>query len=196
MSEITTAGIFCASSPRIDREYFKAADEITGILVRNNITIYFGGGKHGLMGQIATRVNRDKGKIIGVIPRFMKEENWHHENITKMIVVNSMHERKETILNQSEVLIAFPGGCGTVEELMEAITWKQLGLYTGPIIILNTKSYYDPLLTFLEKMIDESFLREVHRNMWSVIKKPSEIMSAIKKSPPWSVKARTFAAVK
>ncbi|MBA7585528.1 putative cytokinin riboside 5'-monophosphate phosphoribohydrolase [subsurface metagenome] len=148
------------------------------------------------MGQIATRVNRDNGKIIGVIPRFMKEENWHHESIKKLIVVNSMHERKETILNQSEALIAFPGGCGTVEELMEAITWKQLGLYTGPIIILNTKGYYDPLLTFLEKMINESFLREVHRNMWSVIENPSEIMSAIRKSPPWSVKARNFAAVK
>ncbi len=196
MSEITKAGIFCASSPRIDQEYFKAADEVTGILVRNDITIYFGGGKYGLMGQIATRVNRDNGKIIGVIPRFMKEENWHHESIKKLIVVNSMHERKETILNQSEALIAFPGGCGTVEELMEAITWKQLGLYTGPIIILNTKGYYDPLLTLLEKMINESFLREVHRNMWSVIENPSEIMSAIRKSPPWSVKARNFAAVK
>ena len=196
MSEITTVGIYCASSPRIDKDFFKAADELTGILVRNKITIYFGGGKHGLMGQIVTRVNKDNGKIIGVIPGFMKDENWHHEGIKKLIVVDTMHERKETILNQSEALIAFPGGCGTVEELMEAITWKQLGLYTGPIIILNTKGYYNLLLTFLERMINENFLRKVHRNMWSVIETPSEIMSAIRESPPWSVKARNFAAVK
>ncbi len=196
MSEITTVGIYCASSPRIDKDYFKAADELAGILVRNKITIYFGGGKHGLMGQIVTRVNKDNGKIIGVIPGFMKDENWHHEGIKKLIVVDTMHERKETILNQSEALIAFPGGCGTVEELMEAITWKQLGLYTGSIIILNTKGYYNLLLTFLEKMINENFLRKVHRNMWSVIETPSEIMSAIRKSPPWSVEARNFAAVK
>ena len=185
MSEITTVGIYCASSPRIDQEYFKAADELAGIMVRNKITIYFGGGKYGLMGQIASRVNRDNGKIIGVIPRFMKDENWHHESIKKLIVVNSMHERKEMILNRSEAIIAFPGGCGTVEELMEAITWKQLGLFTGPIIILNTKGYYNSLLTFLEKMINESFLREVHRNMWSIIETPSEIMRAIRESPPW-----------
>ena len=196
MSEISTVGIYCASSPRIDQEYFKAADELTGILVRNKITIYFGGGKYGLMGQIASRVNRDNGKIIGVIPRFMKDENWHHEGIKKLIVVDTMHERKETILNRSEAIIAFPGGCGTVEELMEAITWKQLGLYTGPIIILNTKGYYNLLLTFLERMINENFLRKVHRNMWSVIETPSEIMDAIRKSPPWSVEARNFAAVK
>jgi len=196
MSEISTVGIYCASSPRIDQEYFKAADELTGILVRNKITIYFGGGKYGLMGQIASRVNRDNGKIIGVIPRFMKDENWHHEGIKKLIVVDTMHERKETILNRSEAIIAFPGGCGTVEELMEAITWKQLGLYTGPIIILNTKGYYNLLLTFLERMINENFLRKVHRNMWSVIETPSEIMRAIRESPPWSVKARNFAAVK
>ena len=196
MPGITTAGIFCASSPRIDAEFFKAADELAGILVENDITIYFGGGKYGLMGQIATRVIRDNGKIIGVIPRFMEEENWHQREIKNMIFVNSMHERKETILNHSEALIAFPGGCGTVEELMEAITWKQLGLYTGPIIILNIKGYYDPLLTLLDRMIEESFLREVHRKMWSIVKKPSEVMGAISKSPPWSIIAITFAAVK
>ena len=196
MSEITTAGIYCASSPRIDREYFRAADELTGILVQNNITIYFGGGKHGLMGQVATRVNLDNGKIVGVIPGFMKDENWHNEEIGEMIVVNSMHKRKETIFKHSEALIALPGGCGTIEELMEAITWKQLGLFNGPIIILNTRGYYDPLVTLLDKMVNESFLREVHRNMWSVINNPSEIMGAIKESPPWSVNARNFAAVK
>lgn len=196
LSEIKTAGIFCASSPRIDPLYFEAADEMSKVLIRNNIAIYFGGGKFGLMGQIAKRANIENGKITGVIPRFMKDENWHNEDIKDMIVVGSMHERKETILKNSNVLIALPGGCGTVEELMEAITWKQLGLYSGPIIIINVKGYYDPLLTLLEKMIEKNFLRKIHRKMWNVIVDPSGIMSAIKNAHQWSVDARNFAAVK
>lgn len=195
-NKIKTAGIFCASSPRIDKKYFSAADDIARILVKDNIAIYFGGGKYGLMGQVAERVKMNNGKITGVIPSFMKAENWHNEDIRDMIVVKSMHERKEKILNTSDILVALPGGCGTVEELMEAITWKQLGLYTGPIIILNINGFYSPLLKLLEKMISENFLREVHRKIWSVIEKPSDLMDAVKNTYPWSVDARSFAAVK
>lgn len=122
-------------------------------------------------------VLKNGGEVTGVIPRFMVEQNWHHTGLTELIEVESMHESKQKMANLSDGIIALPGGCGTLEELHEIITWKQLGLYLNPIIILNTNRFFDPLLEMLEKAIDENFMRRQHGDIWKVAQTPEEQFS-------------------
>jgi len=194
MNPITQVCIYCASSNQIDQSYFDSATQIANILVDHDITIVFGGGKNGLMGRIADTVIERKGKIIGIIPDFMKKVEMAHDGLTELHIVPSMRERKKRFLDGTHALITLPGGVGTFEELLEAITLKKLGFFTGPIIILNQEGYYDPLLHMLEKCAKEHFMREKHLEMWTVIQKPEELMDALKNAPKWSNNAINFAA--
>ncbi|OAV73746.1 LOG family protein yvdD [Bacteroidales bacterium Barb7] len=112
--------------------------------------------------------------MTGVIPRFMVEKDWHHKQLTEMLVVETMHERKKRMADLSDAAIALPGGCGTLEELLEIITWKQLGLYLHPVVILNTNHYYDPLLEMLRRAEDEEFMRVRYKGLWLVADTPEE----------------------
>src|SRR5690554_5356897 len=114
---IKTACVYCASSSKVDISYIKAAEKLGEILVKNNITTIFGAGKEGLMGALAKGVLENKGEIIGVLPQFMYERKWYHEYLTDLILTKDMHERKKIMLQQSDVIIALPGGIGTLEEL-------------------------------------------------------------------------------
>ena len=142
---IKRVSIFCASSPGIDEIYFNAAAELARLLVKNNISIDYGGGGVGLMGEIADTVLREGGQIRGIIPVFMKEMEWSHPEVKDMILVRDMHERKYRLKKDADAIITLPGGVGTMDELMEFITLKQLGQFTKPIIILNTNGFFDPL---------------------------------------------------
>lgn len=147
-------------------------------LPEHHIRLINGAGSIGLMCSVADAVLKNGGEVTGVIPRFMVEQNWHHTGLTELIEVESMHERKQKMANLSDGIIALPGGCGTLEELLEIITWKQLGLYLNPIIILNTNRFFDPLLEMLEKAIDESFMRRQHGDIWKVAQTPGRSSSA------------------
>ena len=177
--------IFCASSQKIPKLYFQAASELAKILVKNNITIVYGGGSVGLMGQIADTTLEYNGKIIGIIPQFMFEREWGNSKITELIIVKDMHERKKKMIENADAVIALPGGCGTLEELAEVITLKQLGQFMKPIILLNTKKFYDPLITLYENMIHENFMRDKHREIWQTIENPSETITTIENAPEW-----------
>jgi len=178
--------VFCASSNLVDSVYHNAARATGSILARAGMTVYYGGGKSGLMGSLADAVLAERGKIIGIQPSFMKEQKWFHPDITELEVVTDMAERKKRIFSRAEAIIALPGGCGTLDELLEAITLKQLGQYTWPLVILNTGHYFDPLLAQLQRMVDEHFMRPEHQQMWQVIDNPEELLSAIDNSPGWS----------
>lgn len=195
MQRIKKVCVYCASSDKIDTKYFEATQTVARALVKNNTTVVYGGGAVGLMGTLADTVLEEKGRIIGIMPHFMKEVEFHHKDVNEFIFTADMHERKKQFMVGVDALITLPGGCGTFEELMEAITLKRLGIFTKPILILNLDGYYDDLLKMLDRAIDEGFLSEKHRPIWTVFTDPSKVIEVIVSSPPWSSDAIKFAQV-
>ncbi len=187
--------VYCASSTQIHPVYFEEASKLGKLLAENKLQLVYGGGSVGLMGRIADTVLGNGGKVTGVIPQFMCEQEWNHNGLTELIVTETMHERKQKMAFMSDAAVALPGGCGTFEELLEVITWKQLGIFTKPIIIVNINGYYDPLIAMLHKAIDEKFMRELHRGIWTVVNSADEIIPAIMNAPAWDKSVRKFAAI-
>ena len=165
------------------------------MIAEHGLTLITGAGKLGLMNTIENAALESGGKVTGVIPSFMVREGWHHEGLTELIETPSMHERKQTMANLSDGIIALPGGCGTMEELLEIITWKQLGLYVNPIVILNVDGFYDALLAQLEKAVEENFMRTIHADIWKVASTPVEAMELLLNTPKWDKNIRKFAAI-
>ena len=149
MNQIHSVCVYSASSTKIDPVYFEAAEQLGRLLAEHHIRLVNGAGSIGLMCSVADAVLSNGGEVTGVIPHFMVEQNWQHTGLTELIEVTSMHERKQKMADLSDAVIALPGGCGTLEELLEVITWKQLGLYLNPVVILNVNGFYDPLLNML-----------------------------------------------
>ena len=125
----------------------------------------------------------------------MVEQGWQHTGLTELVEVDSMHERKQLMANLSDAIIALPGGCGTLEELLEVITWKQLGIYLKPSVILNIKGFFNPLLEMFERAMDENFMRKQHGSLWHVAETPEEAIELIRTIPMWDPSLRKFAAI-
>lgn len=185
MSEIKRVAVYAASSSQVSSEYIDAAAELGRTLAAEGIEIIYGAGKVGLMGALADAALDAGGKVTGVIPQFMVDNGWCREKLTNLIVTPDMHTRKEKIVSLADATIALPGGVGTLEELMEIITWKQLGLYANPIVILNTRGYFNPLKEMLERAVEEKFMREIHRNLWSIADTPRQAADLIRNTPQW-----------
>lgn len=168
--------IFCASSDRTPRVYREAAVRMAQLCARAGLTIVYGAGSIGLMGLVADTAIEEGGSVVGIIPQFMVDRGWHRDGLTRMIVTPDMGQRKAEMRRLSDGIIALPGGCGTLEELLEAITQRQLGLYPHPIIILNTNGFYTPLLRQLRRAVEEKFMRREHETLWSVASTPEEAL--------------------
>ena len=188
-----TVAVYCASSTQIRPSFFDAAAEVGRLLAENGIRVVTGAGNMGLMNAVQNAALEKGGTVVGVIPEFMIRENWHHTGLSELIVTPDMHTRKQTIADMSNGCIALPGGCGTFEELLEVITWKQLGLYLNPIVVLNQDGYYDPLLAQLQKAVDENFMRNLHSNIWNVASTPEEAVDLVLNTPQWDPSIRKFA---
>jgi len=147
------------------------------------------------MGQLAESTLQSGGKIIGVIPRFMCEEEWNHNGLSELILVDTMHERKAMLAQMADAVVALPGGCGTMEELMEIITWKKLGIFTKPIVILNIEGYFDELLLMLKKAVSENFMRPEHQSMWQVVDRSDKVVEAITTALQWNSADRRWAVM-
>ena len=158
--------------------------------------VIYGGGAVGSMGALADGVVAAGGSITGVMPRFMLELEWAHKSLSELRVVEDMRTRKHLMLTESRGVVALPGGTGTLEELFEALTLKRLGLYTQPIVLVNTRSYFDPLLRLLDHAAAERFVDARHLEMWRVVAEPEDVPRALAESPPWPATARDFAAVR
>lgn len=171
--------IFAASSSKIDKIYIEAAASLGKLLSVEGHKIIYGGGDTGLMGALADSARRSGGNITGVIPEFMMQNGWNHRGVEQMIVTEDMNSRKRKIFELSEAAIALPGGVGTLEELTEAITLKQLGLFHGPVVILNTEGFYDRLLSFLDLLSEKNFIRIDHTSLWSVATTPAEALELV-----------------
>lgn len=195
MNLINSVCVYSASSTKIDEVYFNAARQLGQLLAKRRIRLINGAGSIGLMRSVADAVLENGGEVTGVIPKFMVEQGWHHTGLSKLVEVESMHERKQLMADLSDAVIALPGGCGTLEELLEIITWKQLGLYLNPIVILNTNGFFDPLLDMLTRAIDENFMRRQHGEIWHVATTPEEAVELIYTVPVWDESIRKFAAI-
>ena len=195
MNQIHSVCVYSASSTKIASVYFEAAEKLGSLLAKQHIRLINGAGSIGLMRSVADAVLENGGEVTGVIPHFMVEQNWHHTGLTELIEVTSMHERKQKMANLSDGIIALPGGCGTLEELLEIITWKKLGLYLNPIIILNVNGFFDPLLEMLERAIEENFMRRQHGDIWKVARTPEEAVELLQTTPVWDASIRKFAAI-
>jgi uncharacterized protein (TIGR00730 family) len=193
---IKKATVYCASSPNVNQIYFDAAHRLGEILAKNNIELIFGGGAKGLMGAIADSVITNGGKVTGIMPHFMKEVEWQHKRVNRFVFVDDMAQRKAKLISESDALIALPGGCGTVEELFEAISLKRLNFYKNPIVIVNINGFYDPIEEYLNKAVDEKFMAEAHRKIWDFVKSPDEVLDAIENTTDWSDYKLEMAAVK
>ena len=176
--KINTVTIYASASSRIFPVYFEAAGILGKLLAEHAITCVNGGGLNGLMGAVTNAVLENGGNVCGVIPQFMCDNGWLHPAIRDVVVTPDMHSRKQTMADKSDACIALPGGVGTLEELLEIITWKQLGLYKNPIVILNTAGYYDPLLAMLDKANRENFIH-VSSVAWRVANSPEEALELI-----------------
>ncbi|MDR3118575.1 MAG: TIGR00730 family Rossman fold protein [Mediterranea sp.] len=195
MNTINAVCVYCASSTKINKTYVDAAEDLGRLLGEKNIRLVNGAGNIGLMRAVSDATLAAGGKVTGVIPEFMIEQGWQHNGLTELIKVESMHERKQTMAALSDAVIALPGGVGTLEELLEIITWKQLGLYLNPIVILNINGYFDPLLAMLEKAIEENFMRRQHGDIWVIAHTPEEAVKAVCQTVVWDESIRKFAAI-
>lgn len=160
--------VYCASSVTIDESYFKAARKLGAEIAGRGITLVTGAGSMGLMGAVNDAAMSAGGTTIGVIPQFMVDRGWHHKVLSKLEITDSMHSRKKMMADLSVGAFALPGGIGTFEELLEIITWRQLGLYDGNIVIYNVNGYYDNLLAMLDTAIDQKFMKPDHSHLWQV----------------------------
>jgi hypothetical protein len=167
--------VYGASSSNIDKAYVDAAIAVGSIAAQNGIAIVNGGGKMGLMGAVNQGAIEAGGETIGVIPKFMVERGWHHDGLSRLEVTDSMHSRKELMAKLATGVIALPGGVGTLDELMEIICWRQLGLFSGNIVILNVSGYYNNLIAMLQTATDGGFMRPDHlQNLFTVTDDPAE----------------------
>ena len=195
MNQIKNVCVYSASSTKIAPVYFAAAEELGRLLAMRSINLINGAGSIGLMAATSNAALSAGGTVTGVIPRFMVEQNWHHSGLTRLVETETMHERKQLMAEMSDGVIALPGGCGTMEELLEIITWKQLGLYLKPIVILNINGFYDPLLEMLQRAIDGHFMRPEHGTIWQVATSTQEAIDLLYTTPWWDKNVRKIAAI-
>ena len=168
--------VYCGSSSGVLPEYSAAARELAGVLVRHELELVYGGADKGIMGVLADAMLEHGGKVHGVIPKMLTDKEIAHQGLTELHVVASMHQRKTMMAALSDGFIALPGGYGTLEEIIEIITWGQLRFHDKPCGLLNVNGYFDHLLAFLDHANQEGFLRRENRDMLLVDSDPAGIV--------------------
>ncbi|MGR6342006.1 LOG family protein [Priestia megaterium] len=180
--------VFCGSSNGASDLYIEGAKALGRELAKRNITLVYGGASVGVMGAVADAVLEEGGHVIGVMPSFLEEREISHKNLSELIVVESMHERKAKMAELVDGFIALPGGPGTLEEFFEIFTWAQLGLHQKPCGLLNVNNYYTPLISLFNHMTEEQFLQEKYRSMALVDTEPKGLLDQFNTYQPPSVK--------
>ena len=188
--------VYASSSNGLAEEYYQAAARLGTILGQAGLEVVYGGGGVGLMGAMANTALAQGAHVHGVIPGFLNTVEHGHPKLSRLEVVTDMRERKRRMIEDSDAVISLPGGSGTLEELFEAITLKRLGQFLGPIILLNTKAYYERLHVFMANAVSERFMSDQHLQMWSLVDEPEQVLDAMHKAAAWSADARHFAAVR
>jgi hypothetical protein len=171
--------VFCGSSMGENPVYARVAQTFGTLLAEKKIGLVYGGGNVGLMGVVADAVMKQGGEVVGVIPDFLLRREVGHRGITRLEVVESMHQRKKRMADLADAFVALPGGWGTLEELFEVLTWRQLGLVEKPIGLVNVNHFFDPIVEQLRKMIQEGFVRPACLDLLKVENSPERILTSI-----------------
>ena len=195
MKKLLSVAVYCSSSNKVRTSYMAAAEQLGRILAEAGIRLVYGDGGIGLMAAVAKGALDAGGEVLGVIPQFMVDQGWNNPRSSQTIITQTMHERKSTICEVSDAMVALPGGIGTFEELLECLTWKQLGLHSCPVVILNTDGYFDRLVDCLESMVEEQMMRPIHRKMFSVVNTPEEVLPALISAEEWDPNTRRLASI-
>ena len=175
--------VFCGSSTGNDPIYKNEAVKLANLLVRNGITLIYGGGSVGIMGILADHMLSVGGQVTGVIPQFLYDWEVGHDGVTELIIVDSMHSRKQRMAEISDGFMALPGGFGTLEEMAEILTWNQLKLINKPVGILNINGFFDPLLRMLDNMVQHGFLKQDNRDLLHDDTDPEKLLTKLKSAP-------------
>lgn len=175
--------VFCGSSTGNDPIYKNEAVRLANLLVRNGITLIYGGGSVGIMGILADHMLSVGGQVTGVIPQFLYDWEVGHDGVTELIIVDSMHSRKQRMAEISDGFMALPGGFGTLEEMAEILTWNQLKLINKPVGILNINGFFDPLLRMLDNMVQHGFLKQDNRDLLHDDTDPEKLLTKLKSAP-------------
>lgn len=184
--ERKTIVVYGASSAEAEQVFVDAAYQLGGLIAKAGKRLVSGAGSTGLMAAVENGALDAGGVSIGIIPQFMVDNGWLHQGLTEVKVTATMHERKDMMAKMADAVVALPGGTGTFEELFEIITWKMLGLFVKPIIILNTDHYYDPLLEMLDRTAERHFMNPVFKKLWAVAETPQEALNLIDSLSDWN----------
>ncbi|PCJ38876.1 MAG: TIGR00730 family Rossman fold protein [Alphaproteobacteria bacterium] len=183
MAHINSICVYCGSRSGRNGRFKIMAQDFGGLLAQNNIRLIYGGGNIGLMGIIANRVMKQGGKVTGIIPRHLDEAEGGWKEATDFFVVDNMHDRKRMMFDHSDAFVALPGSIGTLDELIEVITWRQLGLHNKPIVIVNIDDYWQPLFALIDNFIAEEFTAPETRDLFHVVPAAQDVIPLLKSLP-------------
>jgi uncharacterized protein (TIGR00730 family) len=176
---IQSVCVFCGSAPGARASYARAAEDMGRALAKRGLTLVYGGGKLGLMGIVADAVLAAGGRVVGVIPRMLIERECAHPNLTQQHVVTTMHERKTLMADMSDAFVGLPGGMGTFDELVEIVTWAQLGLHAKPVVLANIEHSFDPMYAMLDHAVQERFVTPESRARWRNAESVDRVMQTL-----------------
>lgn len=187
--------VYCASSSSCDPEFHAVARRLGELLAADGRPLVYGGSRIGSMGALADGALARGGRVIGILPQFLRDMEISHDGLTELHIVEDMRTRKHLMLSRAEAVVALPGGCGTLEELLEVVTLKRLGIFLGPIVIVNTRGFYAPLFALFEAAVRERFMDARHLAMWQVVAGAEDVVPALAAAPRWTPDARRFATL-
>lgn len=183
LREIRRLCVYCGSSGAVDRRYREAAGELGAHLAAAGIGLVYGGGRVGLMGLLADAVLAAGGEVIGIIPSRLRDAELAHLGATELVVVDSMHERKRVMAERADAFAILPGGVGTLDEMFEILSWKQLGLHDKPILLVDIGGYWEPLQNLLDHIVENGFARPKTRDLFRVVPSVAALMTALSEEP-------------
>ena len=183
VSQIRSLCVYCGSSGRGRASHHEAAIRLGGIMAAAGVRLVYGGGRIGMMGLVADAVLAGGGEVVGIIPRFLDQVEVGHSGVSRLIVTENMHERKEKMAELSDAFLILPGGLGTLDETFEILTWKQLQLHDKPVVIADIDGYWRPLMTLIDRMIEENYAKPENRELFRVVSSVDEVLPTLEDMP-------------
>ena len=183
MTDIQSVCVYCGSSSNVDDAYKEAATRLGNLIAETGWDVVYGGGRVGLMGLVADGALEKGAKVVGIIPEHIEEREVQHDSLTEMHVVDTMHIRKAMMVEKSQAFVILPGGLGTLDELFEIMTWKQLGLHDKPIVVVNMKGYWNKLVELTQSLADAGFMRQEDMGLFTIVDSVEDVPQALKDAP-------------
>ena len=191
MRDLTSVCVYCGSSNRVSDRFKEAARALGGELASKGVALVYGGGQVGLMGIAADAALDGGGAVIGIIPSHIRDMEVDHAGLTELHVVDSMHTRKMMMFDRSDAFVILPGGLGTLDEMFEIITWRQLAIHDKPVVLVNIDGYWDPMIAMMDSMIQAGFVRPEHKNLFSVVDSVGAVLPALEREPTPVIEPQT-----